>query len=256
MSYAWNTRRDLDRPAVTHRDILEFENSADRKLKINAMFRLVLRNEMHTLRLELRVEYFRRKDVLLAKQCRRWHASPARIRRHGGAQLFAALGLSRSVPVQMPNTYYFASSFDMSKGILAPAVLLASFSSLLLWGPALLEFAFSILIGIPPSRSANWTRYRSIMTGSRESASWVNHDVSRLLEAPVIFYVLSLALAVAGQPTRFDFCTAWTYAVIRMAYSISWTVQTSNPVRAVLFFSSVCVLQLLTIQCVLQLLAP
>jgi hypothetical protein len=140
----------------------------------------------------------------------------------------------------------------MKNSILAPAVFLASCTSFLFWGPALLQFVLSVIIGVPLRRVVNWTAVSSMMTGARKDASWAGHDFSRSLEAPVLFYVLSLVLAIAGEPRAFDLFLLWAYSITRLAYSTSWIFRTTGRIRPSLFFTTVGIQQILTIRCLLQ----
>src|ERR1700761_478489 len=116
----------------------------------------------------------------------------------------------------------------MPHSILAPAVLLASFSSLWIWGSLFLGTMLSYMINIPVRRISAWIRSQSVITGAHRKGSWVTPDISSLLETPIAFYVLTFALAMTGKQSAPDYWLAWAYAILRITYSLSWTIKIDN----------------------------
>ncbi|QYD71726.1 MAPEG family protein [Paraburkholderia edwinii] len=144
----------------------------------------------------------------------------------------------------------------MHTTILAPAVLLAAWTSVLLWGPSLFALLLAALAGSHPARTtARPARDSTLESGVLKTATWIRYDTARLLDAPVIFYVVSLALEMSQRASDFDSSVAWCYALLRIAYSISWLVPADNPTRRILFFSSAGALQVLMIRCLFDVLA-
>ncbi|CAB3769584.1 MAPEG family protein [Paraburkholderia humisilvae] len=141
----------------------------------------------------------------------------------------------------------------MHNTILAPAVLLAAWTSVLLWGPSL--FALIVIVLTGTARSQYEGRPPSIESGVRKTGTWIRYDTARLLDAPVIFYVLSFALAMTHRASDFDSYVAWCYALLRIAYSLSWITRATDPIRIVLFFTSAGLQQVLMIRCLLDVLA-
>jgi hypothetical protein len=143
----------------------------------------------------------------------------------------------------------------MHTTILAPAVLLAAWTSVLLWGPSLVALLLAILTGSSPARTAPRSPPDlTIESGMQKTGAWIRYDTARLLDAPVIFYVVSLALEMSHRASDFDSRVAWCYALLRIAYSISWLVPADNSTRIILFFSSAGALQVLMIRCLFDVL--
>ena len=88
----------------------------------------------------------------------------------------------------------------------------------------------------------------------QKTGAWIRYDTARLLDAPVIFYVVSLALEMSHRASDFDSSVAWCYALLRIAYSISWLVPADNPTRIILFFTSAGAQQVLMIRCLFDVL--
>jgi hypothetical protein len=53
-----------------------------------------------------------------------------------------------------------------------------------------------------------------------------------------MFYVVSLALEMSRRASDFDSSVAWCCAVLRIVYSISWTVPADNLTRIILSSSA------------------
>jgi|ERR1700754_3814056 hypothetical protein len=143
----------------------------------------------------------------------------------------------------------------MHTTILAPAVLLAAWTSVLLWGPSLFALLLAVLSGgSPATTTVRAPRDSTIESGVQKTGAWIRYDTARLLDAPVIFYVVSLALEMSHRASDFDSSVAWCYALLRIAYSISWLVPAENPTRIILFFSSAGAQQVLMIRCLFDVL--
>ncbi|QYD73002.1 hypothetical protein KZJ38_25325 [Paraburkholderia edwinii] len=122
--------------------------------------------------------------------------------------------------------------------ILFPALVLATWTCIWLWGIGLAEFLFALVIGIPMKRTACWTRTRVMVYGAHKDGTWMNSDRSGLLHAPIIFYVFSLALTITHYGNGFDYAISWCYTLLRIACSLSEVLSNGLTKKQVLFFSS------------------
>jgi hypothetical protein len=136
--------------------------------------------------------------------------------------------------------------------IIFPALVLATWTCIWLWGISLAEFLFVTIIGIPVRRSACWTRNRVTVFGARRDGTWIAADQSGLLHGPIIFYVFSLALTTTHRGNGFDYFIAWCYALLRIACSLSEVLPIGPAKRQVLFFSSIAALNILSVHVILE----
>ncbi|MFC0577524.1 hypothetical protein [Paraburkholderia solisilvae] len=136
--------------------------------------------------------------------------------------------------------------------IIFPALVLATWTCIWLWGISLAEFLFLTIIGIPARRSASWTRTRVTVFGARSDGTWIAADRSGLLHAPIIFYVFSLALVTTHRGNGFDYFIAWCYALLRIACSLSEVLPVGAAKKQILFFSSIAALNILSVHVILE----
>lgn len=81
-----------------------------------------------------------------------------------------------------------------------------------------------------------------------------NRNLANLLETPVLFYVLCLALIVSGSITPMQVHLAWVYVGLRVAHSLIHVTFNYVPLRLVAFASSVFVLNAMWILFAMKLL--
>jgi hypothetical protein len=137
--------------------------------------------------------------------------------------------------------------------ILFPALVLAAWTSIWLWGVSLVEFLFMVMIGIPARRIACWTRTRVTVFGARKDGTWISSDRSGLLHAPIIFYVFSFALEITHRGNGFDHFIAWNYALLRIAGSLGEVLPIGPAIRQLLFFLSIAALHILSVHVLFEL---
>jgi hypothetical protein len=125
-----------------------------------------------------------------------------------------------------------------SHSILFPALVLATWTCIWLWGIGLAEFLFAIVIGIPIRRTACWTRTRVMVFDAHKDGTWIGPDRSGLLHAPIIFYVFSLALTITQSGNRFDYFIAWCYTLLRIACSLSEVLSNGLTKKQILLYAS------------------
>ena len=76
-------------------------------------------------------------------------------------------------------------------------------------------------------------------------ASWVADNYNHLHEAPTVFYVVAIVLALIGQGDGLNATIAWAYVGLRIAHSLLQVLWTRVIIRFMLFaLSSIALLML------------
>ena len=132
--------------------------------------------------------------------------------------------------------------------ILLPAVVLATWTSIWHWGRRLVGFLLTLIFGIPMRGSAQWISNRTIAIDSLKDGIWLNPHRDGLLNAPVIFYVLSMAFAITREVDYLDFVLAWSYVALGIVFSLSDALSIGTINRQLLFFSSIALLQIFSVR--------
>lgn len=96
--------------------------------------------------------------------------------------------------------------------------------------------------------SAQWISNRTIAIDSLKDGIWLNPHRDGLLNAPVIFYVLSMAFAITHEVDYLDFVLAWSYVALGIVFSLSDALSIGTINRQLLFFSSIALLQIFSVR--------
>jgi hypothetical protein len=120
---------------------------------------------------------------------------------------------------QIQNMTY--KSIPPALTILAPVVVLIAWTTVKLWGIGTLEALASMGMGVPFRKIARWTHTQALEGPVLARGTGIGYDNTRLLDAPIIFYMSSFIFAISGTTTYFDVAAAWLYVGIRIAHSIS-----------------------------------
>jgi hypothetical protein len=80
-----------------------------------------------------------------------------------------------------------------------------------------------------------------------DSAQWKMHNYIHLLEQPVLFYAICIALALAGAGGGLNAILAWAYVALRVVHSLVQGTVNIIKYRFALFAMSTIVLLVLTI---------
>jgi hypothetical protein len=139
--------------------------------------------------------------------------------------------------------------------ILAPAVLLVTLTTFFIWGPSLVGFVVSLIIRSPVQKITRWTVTRAVVSSAHRDGTWIGLDLTGLLDAPMIFYILSIAFAITHSATRFDFGMSWCYVMLRIFYTLNAHFNGRSFTGLILFFGSGATLQVLAVNCLLKILA-
>ena len=84
-----------------------------------------------------------------------------------------------------------------------------------------------------------------LVAKGEERASWVADNYNHLHEAPTVFYVVAIVLALIGQGDGLNATIAWVYVGLRIAHSLLQILSNRVLVRFALFvFSSIALLML------------
>jgi hypothetical protein len=135
----------------------------------------------------------------------------------------------------------------MSKAILAPAAILILWSLIvLLWMAATRGSGLKTLqrekMRELPRVGARGEDLQKVLP---QSANWVSHNYTHLMEQPTLFYAVVMILALVGQGDGLNVQLAWGYTVIRIAHSLWQGLINTIPVRFGLFIlSSLCLMAL------------
>jgi hypothetical protein len=135
--------------------------------------------------------------------------------------------------------------------ILLPAAVLATWTSIWHWGRRLVGFLLTLIFGIPMRRTAQWISNRAIAIDSLKDGIWLHPYRDGLLNAPVAFYVLSMAFAATCKVHRLDFILAWSYVTLGIVFSLSDAFSIGTVNRQLLFFASVFLLQIFSVRFIL-----
>jgi hypothetical protein len=140
----------------------------------------------------------------------------------------------------------------MSKAILAPAAILVLWSLIvLLWmaatrGSGLKTVSREKMRELPRVGG----RGEDLQKVLPQSANWVSHNYTHLMEQPTLFYAVVMILALVGQGDGLNAQLAWGYAVIRILHSLWQGLVNTIPVRFGLFILSTLCLMALAINAV------
>lgn len=74
-----------------------------------------------------------------------------------------------------------------------------------------------------------------LVAAGEERASWVADNYNHLLEQPVVFYAITLVLAMIGQGFGFNLVLAWAYVGLRVVHSLVQVTSNRVMVRFALF---------------------
>ncbi|MFM9852450.1 MAG: MAPEG family protein [Sphingomonadaceae bacterium] len=84
-----------------------------------------------------------------------------------------------------------------------------------------------------------------LVAAGEEKASWVADNYNHLHEAPTVFYVVSIVLAMVGQGNGFNAQIAWAYVFLRVAHSLVQILSNRVVVRFGIFaLSSIALIML------------
>jgi hypothetical protein len=74
-----------------------------------------------------------------------------------------------------------------------------------------------------------------LVAAGEVKASWVADNYNHLHEAPMVFYVVALVLAMIGQGDGLNATIAWAYVFLRVAHSLVQVLSNRVAVRFLLF---------------------
>lgn len=133
---------------------------------------------------------------------------------------------------------------DMTRALLAPAVVLIAWTLLVLLYLSIKRFGAFKAAGVdvgahPGGRGGDLDQVLP------KSAVWPSHNYTHLLEQPTLFYAVVAMLALLGAASPTAATLAWGYALLRMAHSV-WQIAVNRiPVRLLLFtLSTLCLIAL------------
>ena len=133
--------------------------------------------------------------------------------------------------------------------ILYPAVAMALMTMLLLLGLGMRRFV------AVRTRKVNHRYYQTYDISDGEPPSLRRHtrNVQNLFEAPPLFYIVLIAIYVAGRVDQAVLIAAWAYVALRMVHSCIHLTYNLVPHRFLVYASSVMVLAFLWIKFALSL---
>ena len=74
-----------------------------------------------------------------------------------------------------------------------------------------------------------------MVAAGEERASWVADNYNHLLEQPVVFYAITLVLAVIGAGDGLSLTLAWAYVALRVVHSLVQVLSNRVLVRFLVF---------------------
>lgn len=86
-----------------------------------------------------------------------------------------------------------------------------------------------------------------LIAKGEEKASWVADNYNHLHEAPMVFYVVAIVLAITGWGDGLNATLAWIYLALRVVHSLVQILWNRVAVRFVLFAVSSLVLIMLVV---------
>jgi hypothetical protein len=128
--------------------------------------------------------------------------------------------------------------FTGHNAILAPVVVLVAWTTFKLWGIGTLEVMACMGIGVSFRKIARWKKPQALEGPVSALGIGIGYDNTRLLDAPVIFYVSSFIFVVSGTATYFEVAAAWFYVGIRIAHSISHSMRGNRTSQMLLVLCS------------------
>jgi hypothetical protein len=126
----------------------------------------------------------------------------------------------------------------MQSAILVPLVTLAGWT-MVIWGwmyaTRLPAMARAGIDGTKLVGSTGRSLRDDLIAAGEVRASWVADNYNHLLEQPVVFYAVVLALALIGADTATNVALAWAYVALRVAHSLVQVLVNRVLVRFALF---------------------
>lgn len=86
-----------------------------------------------------------------------------------------------------------------------------------------------------------------LVANGEEKASWVADNYNHLHEAPTVFYVVALTLALIGQGDGLNLTIAWAYVGLRVMHSLVQILSNRVVIRFLLFVLSTLALMALVL---------
>jgi hypothetical protein len=126
----------------------------------------------------------------------------------------------------------------MQSAILVPLVTLAGWT-MAIWGwmyaTRLPAMARAGIDGTKLVGSTGRSLRDDLIAAGEVRASWVADNYNHLLEQPVAYYAVVLALALIGADTATNVALAWAYVALRVAHSLVQVLVNRVLVRFALF---------------------
>jgi hypothetical protein len=111
----------------------------------------------------------------------------------------------------------------MQSAILAPLVALAGWTMVMwvwMYATRLPAMARAGIDGTKLVGSTGRSLRDDLVAAGETRASWVADNYNHLLEQPVVFYAVVLALALLGAGDGTSLLLAWAYVALRIAHSL------------------------------------
>jgi hypothetical protein len=111
----------------------------------------------------------------------------------------------------------------MNTAILAPLVALAGWTMVMwvwMYATRLPAMARAGIDGSKLVGSTGRSLRDDLVAAGEVRASWVADNYNHLLEQPVVFYAIVLALALLGGGDGLNLWLAWAYVALRIAHSL------------------------------------
>lgn len=111
----------------------------------------------------------------------------------------------------------------MHSPIIAPIVALTVWTMIIwiwMYATRLPAMSRAKIDGIAMVGSTGRSLRDQLVTAGEERASWVADNYNHLLEQPVVFYAVTLVLAIIGAGGGLNLTLAWAYVGLRVVHSL------------------------------------
>jgi hypothetical protein len=136
----------------------------------------------------------------------------------------------------------------MPMPILAPVVALAAWTMIIwiwMYATRLPAMSRAKLDAMGMVGSTGRSLRDDLVAAGEERASWVADNYNHLLEQPVVFYAVTIVLAVVGAGHGLDLTLAWAYVGLRVVHSLVQILSNRVVVRFSVFaLASLCLMAL------------
>lgn len=136
----------------------------------------------------------------------------------------------------------------MTSSILAPIVALALWTMIIwvwMYATRLPAMSRAKIDGIAMVGSTGRSLRDQLVAAGEERASWVADNYNHLLEQPVVFYAVTIVLAVIGAGEGLNLTLAWAYVGLRVVHSLVQILSNRVVIRFSVFaLASLCLMAL------------